>query len=200
MLPGPAGWNGFLAGRGHRLRKQLRRDQRRLEALGAVRYRSAEASSADLDVLFSLHHSLFGEESRFTEHACFHREFAQIARERGWLRMWFLEVDGKSIAAWYGFRYAGVEFDYQSGRDPAWDDFSVGTLLLTHAIRSAFDDGVAEYRLLRGGEAYKQRFATHDRGLETLVIGQGAVAEAAATAAAVLPGRVAAVAKRRLAA
>jgi CelD/BcsL family acetyltransferase involved in cellulose biosynthesis len=67
-------------------------------------------------------------------------------------------------------------------------------------MRSALEDGVDEYRLLRGAEHYKQRFATHDRGLQTLVIGNGAVSTLAAAAAAVLPDRIASLAKRRLAA
>jgi CelD/BcsL family acetyltransferase involved in cellulose biosynthesis len=114
--------------------------------------------------------------------------------------MWFLEADGAPVGAWYGFRYAGVEFDYQGGRDRDWDRFSVGTALIAHAMHAAFDDGIAEYRLLRGAEPYKQRFATHDRGLETVVVGGGPVGGAAAAATAVLPERVAAAAKRRLAA
>jgi CelD/BcsL family acetyltransferase involved in cellulose biosynthesis len=154
----------------------------------------------DLDVLFSLHEAVFQEDSSFLAHAEFHREFAEIARERGWLRMWFLEVGGRDVAAWYGFRYAGIEHDYQGGRDPEWEEFSVGTVMIAHALRTALAEGVQEYRLLRGAEPYKQRFATHDRGLETLVIGHGAIGGMAAAAAAALPDRVASAAKRRLAA
>ena len=62
----------------------------------------------------------------------FHREFAAVALERGWLRLWICEVDGSPVAAWYGLRYAGCECFYQSGRDPAWDEHSVGFVLLAH--------------------------------------------------------------------
>ena len=50
----------------------------------------------------------------------FHREFAAQALRRGWLRLWFLEIDGKPVAALYGFRFAGAESAYQAGRDPAF--------------------------------------------------------------------------------
>jgi perosamine synthetase len=196
LLPGPDGWDGFLAARGRKLRKQLRRIDRRIADHGDLRYRLGGVP--DLDTLFSLHEAVFGSDSRFLEHAGFHRDFAEVARARGWLRMWLLELDGRPLAAWYGFRYAGIEFDYQGGRDPDWERYSVGTALLAHAIRAALDDGVEEYRLLRGAEAYKQRFATHDRGVQTLVIGRGALGGAAAVAASVLPERMASVAKRRL--
>ena len=93
--------------------------------------------------------------------------------DNGWLRFWLAEVDGKPIAALYGFRYTGSELYYQSGRDPAWDRYAVGFVLLTHAVRAALEEGSSEYRLLRGGEAYKQRFADFDPGLVTSVLGRG---------------------------
>jgi CelD/BcsL family acetyltransferase involved in cellulose biosynthesis len=46
--------------------------------------------------------------------------------------------------------------------------------LLAHTIRAALDDGIREYRFLRGGEAYKHRFATEDPGLQTVTFARGA--------------------------
>jgi CelD/BcsL family acetyltransferase involved in cellulose biosynthesis len=109
----------------------------------------------------------------------FHQDFAKTALERRWLRLWLAEVDGRAVAAWYGFRFGGAEWYYQSGRDPDWDKESVGLVLLAHTIRAAFDDGLTTYRLLRGGESYKDRFATSDPGLETVVAGSGPLGSAA---------------------
>jgi alkylation response protein AidB-like acyl-CoA dehydrogenase len=67
-----------------------------------------------------------------------------------------------------GFRLAGVESYYQAGRDPRWNRYHVGLVLLAHAIQQAAYDSMTEYRLLRGGEPYKYRFATTDPGLETV--------------------------------
>ena len=39
---------------------------------------------------------------------------------------------------------------------------------MAHTVRVAIADGVEEYRLLRGDEPYKARFATDDPGLETI--------------------------------
>jgi CelD/BcsL family acetyltransferase involved in cellulose biosynthesis len=90
-----------------------------------------------------------------------------------------MELDDRPVAAWHGFRYAGHEWYYQAGRDPAYDHLSVGLVLLAHTIRSALEDGVYEYRLLRGAEAYKQRFQSHDRGLVTLAVAAGRAGHAA---------------------
>ncbi len=122
---------------------------------------------SDLDTLFALHSARWPEGTAFREQEQFHREFAACALESGWLRLWFLELDARPVAAWYGFRFGGIEFHFQSGRDPGTGE-SVGSVLLAHTVREALKDGVTEYRFLRGGEAYKQRFATEDPGLETI--------------------------------
>ena len=123
----------------------------------------------DLNTLFALHSARWseGNSSFGGTRETFHRDFAACALERGWLRLWFLELDGQPVAAWHGFRFGGVESYYQAGRDPAWDDASVGFVLLAHSIRAALTDGVTEYRFLRGDDEYKSRFANRDRTLET---------------------------------
>jgi CelD/BcsL family acetyltransferase involved in cellulose biosynthesis len=45
------------------------------------------------------------------------------------------------------------------------------------------NDGVSEYRFLRGAEAYKRRFATDDPGLETVAVGCSRLGRAALAAA-----------------
>ena len=90
--------------------------------------------------------------------------------EEGLLRLWHLEIGETPVAAWLGFRVGRVESFYQAGRDPAWDHASVGLVLLAHSIRTALEDGLDEYRFLRGAEPYKYRFADEDPGVETVVV------------------------------
>jgi CelD/BcsL family acetyltransferase involved in cellulose biosynthesis len=177
-------WDEYLASRSSNFREQVRRRERKLAREHDLNYRLANRDSfdADFETLVRLHEARWGEEQsgafagRLKD---FHREFASVALDRGWLRLWTMEVDGQAVAAWYGFRFAGAESYYQSGRDPDWDRYSVGFVLLTHTMREAFDDGVAEYRLLRGGEYYKSRFATHDSGVETIGLARGVKGRAA---------------------
>jgi perosamine synthetase len=188
------GWENYLASRTAHFRKQVRRQEQNLAREHELRYRLAEDPDrlqADLDILFELHSGRWDEsQSRFAgEDQAFHREFAARALERGWLRLWFLELDGHPRAAWYGFRFEGVESHYQSGRDMAWQDGSVGSVLLAHTIRAALDDGITEYRFLRGGEPYKYRFADADPGLDTVVLARGPLGAAAMCAAASRSGR-----------
>ena len=130
-----------------------------------------------------------GWRPRSSRQAAFHREFAAQALAQGWLRLWFLEVAGTAVAALYGFRFAGAESAYQAGRDPAFESGQVGFVLLLHAIREAITDGMAEYRLLRGGAAYKNRFATSDPGIETYGLPRGRSARLVLAVALAARGR-----------
>ena len=115
--------------------------------------------------------------------ASFHRAFAQAAFRRGWLRLWFLELDGIPVAAWHGYRFAGSSRTTAGRLEPGVAEGSVGTILLSHTIRAAAEDGMDEYRLLRGDETYKSRWATSDHGLVSLVAGNGRAGAMAAIAA-----------------
>ncbi|MGH3002485.1 MAG: GNAT family N-acetyltransferase, partial [Gaiellaceae bacterium] len=137
----------------------------------------------DLDTLFALHRARWGGRSGFGPEA-FHREIARLALARRWLRLWVVELDGRPAAAWYGFRLGNVESYYQAGRDPAHDRDSLGFVLLAHTIREALDDGVEEYRFLRGAERYKSRFTGEDPGLESVLIPASARGRVAVSAAA----------------
>ncbi|MEA2423549.1 MAG: hypothetical protein QOF55_2648, partial [Thermoleophilaceae bacterium] len=168
--------------------EQVRRRERKLrrEHEVDVRLSDGDRLDADLDALFRLHEARWSEgesEALTGARERFHRDFARRALERGWLRLWVLEADGAPRAAWYGFRFAAMEWYYQSGRDPEWERQSVGFVLMSHTIKQAFDDGMLEYRLLRGGEEYKSRFSSDDPGLETVALPRGAIGRGALLAA-----------------
>jgi len=182
-------WDDFLARRSANFRGQVRRRERRLARAHRLRWRMTSAAGdldADMAKLAALHDARWGAAGSGTfapRSAAFHRDFAALALERGWLRLAILEADDRPVAAWYGLRFAGADWYYQSGRDPAWDRASVGFVLLVATIRAAFEDGMSEYHFLRGGEAYKARFADCDRALETVALPRGPVGHAALLAA-----------------
>jgi CelD/BcsL family acetyltransferase involved in cellulose biosynthesis len=172
-------WDQLLGERSSNFRQQVRRRERRLARAHRLNYRLStdrERLDTDLDLLFNLHSARWrrSESSAFTgARQAFHREFAHLALARGWLRLWVMELDAEPVAVWYGFRYAGVEWYYQAGRNPAHDSASVGFVLLCHTIRAALEDGAEAYWLLRGGETYKSRFAEEDPGVETTIVARG---------------------------
>jgi CelD/BcsL family acetyltransferase involved in cellulose biosynthesis len=137
----------------------------------------------DLIAFRALHEARWGPDSRaFAGRWQFHERFAADARERGWLRVHLLELDDRPVAALYNLRFGGVECVYQAGRDPALA--GTGLVLHAHAIRAAQAQGLREYRFLRGGEAYKLRFADADRGVRTVACARGVRGRALAHALA----------------
>jgi CelD/BcsL family acetyltransferase involved in cellulose biosynthesis len=180
---GVSTWEELLARWSPNFRSQVRSRERRLAREGELRFRLSdgpEQLADDLDLLFRLHGARWGGQvTRFARSRTFHRAFSKIGQEHGWIRLWFLELDGRPVAGWYGFRFQGVESYYQAGRDPTALHGSVGFVLLAQTVRSALEDGMREYRFLRGGEEYKYRFASDDVGLETVILARGTRGRAA---------------------
>ena len=172
-------WDEYLGTRSSNFRSQVRRKERKLVREHGLEYRLCEEPdrlAGDMGTLFDLHRRRWvgGASEAFAgARAAFHRDFAALALERGWLRLWIAEAGGQPVAAWYGFRYGGAEWYYQFGRDPDWDRYSVGLVLLAHTLREAVGDGVERYRMLRGNEPYKDRFATGDPGVVTVAAARG---------------------------
>ncbi|MGI8462507.1 MAG: GNAT family N-acetyltransferase [Solirubrobacterales bacterium] len=169
-------WEDFMSGRSRNLRSQVGRKTRALERDFEVTYRLAEEAtlSADIAALVRLHQRRWegrGGSGALSERPSrFHAEFAASALARGWLRLWLLELDGEPVAAWYGWRLGDRYSYYQAGFDPRFEKQSVGLVLLAHTIRAAAEEGSAVYDLLRGGEAYKSRFATAERSVHTVAL------------------------------
>jgi CelD/BcsL family acetyltransferase involved in cellulose biosynthesis len=173
----PASWDAYLASRSRNFRSQLGRKLRALERDHEVRFRRTQAApelASDLETFFRLHYARWesrgGSSSASERTRSFHADFTAAALERGWLRLWLMEVDGDSVAAWYGWRLGERYSYYLAGFEPRWSDASVGLLLLAHTVREAIEESASEYDLLLGEEAYKQRFATAERPVETVIL------------------------------
>ena len=175
------GWEAYLASRSRNFRKKLGVAERKLAHDHAVSFRlvdSREGLDEALDALFGLYRSRWGAGSPVER---FHRDFAGIAADRGWLRLRLLELDGRPAAVSFAFRFESTEWLVLAARDPGLTEESPGFVLRAHVIRDALDTGATRCRLMRGGQAYKQRFATSDPGLDTIAIARTPLGWAART-------------------
>lgn len=172
-------WERYLASRSANFRSTLRRGERKL-AQHVVR---EDLTPQGFETLLALHRERWGgAETGFTMHADFHRDFFRVAVERGWARLFVVDVEGEPAAAWYGFRFAGVESYYNAGRSLNHEKLGLGLPLIAHTIRLAQEDGLDEYRFLRGDEDFKRRFTDDDDGVMTLATARGALGRAALAA------------------
>ncbi|AMT95077.1 hypothetical protein A2T55_16305 [Brevibacterium linens] len=191
--PGPSvdlsmgSWDDFLSSRSRSFRKEVRHQRNRIERdfTMSIRASTAETIEDDLNHLFRLHRMRWGSDAPFAkgEQAELIRQFAYRCLYRGRLRLTIMELDGRPTAALLGLRFSGVHASWQSGRDPEFEQYSVGSVLMMDGIRAAADDGATEYRLLRGGESYKKRLADQPRNTCTLAVSRGPVGAMASRAA-----------------
>lgn len=185
-------WETFLAGRSRNLRSQLGRKVRSLEKAHEVTYRrttSPEELPVDVATFFYLHHRRWhtrgGSSLAPRRVRSFHHDFAAAALARGWLRLWFLEVDGVAVAAWYGWRVGDRYAYYSAGFDPDWAEQSVGLVLFAHTLQAAAEEGAETYDMLLGNESYKSRFETAQRHVRTVVLARSFHPQRAAATAEV---------------
>jgi CelD/BcsL family acetyltransferase involved in cellulose biosynthesis len=178
-------WDEYLASKSSNFRQQARRLERRLAKKYALEFRLAgdpQRLEDDMSTFLSLHETRWavggGSISFQGGLSDFHRDFAALALEGGWLRLCFLELDGVARAAIYCFRLGGAEWYYQAGRDPAFDEDRVGYVLLNHMVREAVEAGLTEFKLLLGSHEYKARYASDDVPVETVALARSAAGRA----------------------
>jgi CelD/BcsL family acetyltransferase involved in cellulose biosynthesis len=164
----PEGTAHQLARRRKWLEKQLGYRIDRLETVPAIREGMA--------ILLFLHRARWALDavgSRTFEGAraeSFQLRASEALARRGWARIYVMHVGGTPCAVLYGFRHGDRLAYYQAGHDPAWRQRAVGTVLLGHIIEECFREGLREFDLLRGDEAYKNRWANGERFTERLYI------------------------------
>jgi CelD/BcsL family acetyltransferase involved in cellulose biosynthesis len=173
----PTGFDEFLAGVGANLRTNFRRRWRKLQFEQKAEF-VALASPSDIQrhfgQLITLHRMRFhqrGEESAFLRPGVpeFHTEAAQALASLGWSRIFLVRVDSQPIAALYGFSIYGAFQFFQCGMHTDWlQKFGVGQVLLGNVIREVIATGHRSFDFLRGGEAYKTKWARESRHTITI--------------------------------
>jgi CelD/BcsL family acetyltransferase involved in cellulose biosynthesis len=176
---GPEGYAGYLQTRSRNFRSQLGRRRRKLEREHGLAFRQTVEPAEldpDFDTFLRLHDARWsrrgGSSSGEASVQEFHRRFAALALERGWLRLWTAEADGEPAASWYGWRIGGRYCYALSGFEQRFEPLSLGTVLLAHTIEQAAAEGASVYDLMWGEESYKGRFETGRREASTWVLGR----------------------------
>jgi CelD/BcsL family acetyltransferase involved in cellulose biosynthesis len=163
-------WDSFLATIGPAHRATTRRRLRQLERQFTMRFDLVPPAERPgvLDTLFAFHAERWaGEGTAFQteELRRFHRDVTARAEKAGWLRLYGLYLDGELAAAMYGFAMKGRFYFYQHGYDRRYQQHGVGRAVLDLTIRAAIDEGLAEFDLLYGNEAYKSAWTRDKRSL-----------------------------------
>ncbi len=168
-------WDEYLGGLKKKDRHEIRRKLRRLMSSGEVRIYDA-ASESDLKSTMTLFLDLarksHEEKAEFLnpdrERFFFH--LADAMKAQGQLKLFFLELDGTTVAASLCFDYGGAYYLYNSGYEPRFASLSVGLMLKALALKDAIEVGRHTFHFLRGAEPYKFDLGGGNNNLMKLTI------------------------------
>lgn len=164
-------WEEFLKSRSKSRMSGLRRLERRLREHGEITVEALDGSEglqAALDIGFSLEASGWKSDAgtaivQNPKIANFYREVADWAAERGELRLWFIRLDGKSIAFAYCIEANGSLYELKVGHDESYRHFAPGLLLTRARLRHVFESGLDSYEFLGGPDDHKMQWADECR-------------------------------------
>jgi CelD/BcsL family acetyltransferase involved in cellulose biosynthesis len=174
-LPIPGSYEEYLGGLPSKLRHEIKRKARRLEA-DAGPFRIIVATEATLleylDRFVELHRSSEGPKGVFLQPGMeiFFRRLGEAFLPRGIFNLTFLEASGTRMAGTIGFRFEGTYSLYNSAFDAEWKHLSPGMVLVAENIRIAIEAGCSAFDLLKGDYEYKYRFGAYPRPIKRVLV------------------------------
>jgi CelD/BcsL family acetyltransferase involved in cellulose biosynthesis len=156
-------WEAYRADRSSKFWRDTRRRARRLQEQGEVAFESVTGGTRldeRLDDGFRVEAAGWKgsqgtaiSSSSTTEG--FYRQIAHWADERGWLRLWFLRLDGRAIAFVFAIVHEHVHYSLKVGYDPEFRSHAPGRLLHERILRDAFTDDIRRFEFLGSPDPWK---------------------------------------------
>jgi CelD/BcsL family acetyltransferase involved in cellulose biosynthesis len=171
----PPTWEDYLERLPSKMRHELKRKARKLEAeAGPVRIVTADRESLLplLDRFVELHRMSDGPKGVFMVPGMeiFFRRLGEEFCTEGVFRLTFIEVGGELAAGTIGFVFDGTYLLYNSAFDRRWGGLAPGMVLVGEDIRLAIEEHCTGFDLLKGDYAYKYRFGAHRRAVRRLLV------------------------------
>lgn len=158
-------WDDYLSGLNKKQRHEIRRKLRKASNEAEVRWYVLEQDDSRLgeaiEVFIDLHQKSSTDKEEFWDETmkAFFRDVARCMAEAGWLRLFFVDIDGAPAASLLCFDYQNELLVYNSGYDAEqFGALSPGNLVIAYSIQHAIEQGRSRYDFLRGDEVYKFRF------------------------------------------
>ena len=175
-LPADTDVDAYLSTLGKKERHEIRRKVRRAEASGEIRLTTSPDPLADLEDFIDLHQKRWGADGLFpdtlggTHSRILFRRLFELHGADGPLRLTFLSVGGRRIAAGVHFETADGYLYYNAGVDPDARDLSPGVLMVHAYLARALAAGKRRLDFLRGNESYKYEWGAVDEPIQRLLV------------------------------
>lgn len=154
-------FEAFLSSRPRPLRRSLRHDGAKAEAIAPVKLEVCDTARPELlDALVRLHRLRWekaGETGMIAANRSepFLREAADRLAHCDALRIFTLRWQDRVTAIILAFRNQATLFGYLSAYDPQFEEFGFGRELLARTLRHTQESGYRRWDFLRGNEPYK---------------------------------------------
>jgi len=175
-LPAGGTMDDYLGSLGKKERHEIRRKVRRAEAAGEVVLTESQAPLSDLDAFIDLHQAKWGADGLFPSTAggdqsrVLFRRLFELFGVDGPLRLSFLTVGDRRVAAGVHFETADRVLYYNAGVDPDARDLSPGVVMVERFTRRAIERGQTAMDFLRGNEPYKYEWGAVDEPIQRLLV------------------------------
>ena len=171
----PGTWDEYLGLLNKKDRHELRRKIRRMDSQTDWKWYSvtdpAEVKECLGEFIKLMRQSRADKDEFMTpERERFFYNITQRMSELGLLQLYFLEMDGTTVATSLCFDYGGSRLLYNSGYDPEYAYYSVGLLLNAMCLKDAIERGLTYFDFLRGPEPYKAHLGGQQRNLYQMVV------------------------------
>jgi CelD/BcsL family acetyltransferase involved in cellulose biosynthesis len=175
ILPLAQTWDAYLEGLPSKLRHEIKRKAKKLEAEAGpftIHTATEETLIPLLDRFVELHRMSEGPKGVFMQPGMeiFFRRLGEAFLPDGIFKLQFIEVGGELAAGTIGYAFNGTFSLYNSAFDRAWGNLAPGMVLVAEDIRLAIEGGAAIFDLLKGDYAYKYRFGATPRRVRRLVV------------------------------
>ncbi len=147
-------WERYVDSLERRRVADIRRRRRRLEEKGELVFRVSdgrERLQEDLAAGFAIEGSGWKQRTAIASHPSTERFYTRVARwaaQRGWLRLAFLELDGRPLAFAFLLQTGAAAFQLKGGYDPQHRTLAPGILLRHELLARAFADGLRRFEFL----------------------------------------------------
>ena len=178
-LPIDGPWSEIVSGFSRAARHTLRKQQRRLERMGAqgLRVRLIENPHAESGLVPKLvavesQKLVHGEPSPpvLGKYPEVYQTLFDTLGPRGWLLVALMELEERPLAWQIWFRCGKKIWGFLTAYDHAFSHLSPGTMLIPAVLDYGFAHGFEECDFLRGDEAYKMRWTTRFHQTHRLLI------------------------------
>lgn len=168
----PATWEEYLSSRHKDYRYEVRKTRRKISETHAVNFHvweSHDRLDEVIDRLITLHQLRWQQNHKQStafaspEYIAFHRDVIKSCFNRDWIRLYCLTLDTRIVAIYYCYRFKNEVLHFQSGFDPAFEDYAPGHVLMGYAVEHAIKEGNKVFDLLKGQHPYKKKWANDSR-------------------------------------